>query len=115
MATRRATRPGVGAAGKGKSLPPPNSRSPSARRSRSSAPPLWVDEVGSGVTRMPGRAQSGVPRLAKGSNRDLAKAPLGPREAYLLSRIDGSASAGDLADQCGMPIEEVSSILERMV
>ena len=86
----------------------------SVRRSRPA--PLWVEEVGSGVTRMPSApAKSGVPRVAKNARIDLEKAPLAPREAYLLSRIDGVASAEDLADLCGMGIDEVNRALERLV
>lgn len=58
-------------------------------------------------------AKSGIPRLARG--RDLSKAPLGPREAFVLSRIDGTMSAEELADLCAMPLSEVNAILERMV
>ena len=86
----------------------------SGRRSRPD--PLWVEEVGSGVTRMPSTpAKSGVPRLAKNARTDLSKAPLEPREAFLLTRIDGVASAEDLADLCGMGIDEVNRALQRLV
>ncbi len=86
----------------------------SGRRSRPD--PIWVEEVGSGVTRMPpSAARSGIPRLAKNARLDLVKAPLEPREAYLLSRIDGTATAEDLADLCGMSVDEVRRALQRLV
>jgi hypothetical protein len=77
--------------------------------------PLWVDEVGSGITRMTAAgAKSGVPRLTKSGRADLAKAPIAPREAYLLSRIDGVATVEDLADLTGMPRADVEASLRRM-
>jgi hypothetical protein len=103
MATRRASKPGQDASKEKRRASSPSRRA------------LWVDEVVTGVTRMPSRpAKSGVPRLARGTNRDISKAPLGPREAFLLSRIDGTATAEELSDMTSMPLEEVNAILERM-
>jgi curved DNA-binding protein CbpA len=51
--------------------------------------------------------------LVSGVNvRDL---PIGPTEAFLLSRIDGSSSASDLAVATGLTGEQVHGILTRLI
>ena len=64
----------------------------------------------------------GVPRppVAVGKPRLTAKAAnlqglaLAPRDAFILSRIDGALDAEDLADLTGLPSREVVATLERL-
>ncbi len=57
--------------------------------------------------------KSSVPKVAPGT--DLTKLPIGAREGFLLSRIDGRTSLGDLAALCGFPADEVDRILTRLI
>jgi hypothetical protein len=54
-----------------------------------------------------------VPRLSARTPWELARTALGPREAFLLSRVDGALSVEDLADLTGIPESEVLAILRR--
>lgn len=56
---------------------------------------------------------SSIPRLIAAA-RNLEGAEIAPREAFLLSRIDGQLNAGDLADLTGIPEREVLTTLERL-
>jgi hypothetical protein len=88
------------------------SKPPSRRASR--RPVVAVDEVGdisAGLHSRPPTAAK--PRVVK-SRADLASAPLGPREAFLLSLVDGKLNVGSLMDVSGMDEDEVSEILARL-
>lgn len=52
-----------------------------------------------------------VPRLGKAS---LDGAKIAPKDAFLLSRIDGTSSVDELADLTGMDASDVKERLERM-
>jgi hypothetical protein len=57
------------------------------------------------------KAKRVVPRILK---TDLGKTKLGPRDAFLLSRIDGVLAVEDLADLTGMRETEVMESLEQL-
>ncbi|MBI2389468.1 MAG: DnaJ domain-containing protein [Deltaproteobacteria bacterium] len=57
--------------------------------------------------------QSSVPKLAPGC--DLTKLPIGAREGFVLSRIDGATSVGSIAALCGFPGDEIARIFTRLV
>jgi curved DNA-binding protein CbpA len=40
--------------------------------------------------------------------------PLGPAEAFILSRVDGATSVAEISEQTSKPLEEVSELLERL-
>lgn len=46
--------------------------------------------------------------------RDLAGSGIAPRDAFLLSRIDGELNAADLADLTGIPEREVLAMLQNL-
>lgn len=52
------------------------------------------------------------PRLVPGF--DIRSLPIGPTEAFLLSRVDGSAKVEDLALSTGLTVAEVQAHLERL-
>jgi tetratricopeptide (TPR) repeat protein len=53
-----------------------------------------------------------LPRLVSGI--DLRGLPIGPAEAFVLSRIDGQTSESDIAAATGLPPEQVSATLVRL-
>ncbi len=57
--------------------------------------------------------KTSVPKVAPGT--DLTKLPIGAREGFLLSRIDGRTSLGELAALCGFPADEVDRLLRRLI
>jgi len=57
--------------------------------------------------------KSSVPKVAPGT--DFTKLPIGAREGFLLSRIDGRTTLGDLAALCGFPADEVERLLLRLM
>lgn len=60
------------------------------------------------TSRTPGR----FPRLLPGT--DLRGLPLSPAEAFVVSRIDGSTTVEEIAEETGKSIEELSALLERL-
>jgi tetratricopeptide (TPR) repeat protein len=56
---------------------------------------------------------SRLPRLLPGA--DLRGLPISPAEAFVVSRIDGTTSIADLAEETGKPLEELQVLLERLV
>jgi hypothetical protein len=54
-----------------------------------------------------------VPRLVAGA--DVTVLPLGPREGFVLSRIDGQASVTDISDLTGVDAVDVLGIVDRLV
>ncbi len=54
-----------------------------------------------------------VPQLTPGVN--LRQLPIGPEEAFLLSRVDGRSAASDLSIATGIPQERVDELLRRLV
>jgi hypothetical protein len=63
---------------------------------------------GAAVARMTKRK---CPRLAK---TDLASASIAPRDAFILSRIDGTLTVEELADLTGLRESDVTEALQRM-
>lgn len=57
--------------------------------------------------------RSSVPKLAPGC--DLTRLPIGAREGFVLSRVDGATSLGDIAALTGFPVDEVERIFTRLV
>lgn len=57
--------------------------------------------------------RSTVPKLAPGT--DFTKLPIGAREGFVLSRIDGRTTLGELGALCGFPFDEVERILSRLM
>jgi curved DNA-binding protein CbpA len=63
-------------------------------------------------SRLTDRAREITPRLVAGVNiRDL---PIGPEEAFTLSRIDGASSLSDLAAATNFALEDVTRIVARL-
>jgi len=56
--------------------------------------------------------RSSVPKIAPGC--DLTKLPIGPREGFVLSRIDGVTSIGAIAALCGFPYDEMERVFARL-
>ncbi|MBX3181410.1 MAG: DnaJ domain-containing protein [Polyangiaceae bacterium] len=56
---------------------------------------------------------STVPQLTPGVN--LRQLPIGPEEAFLLSRVDGRSAASDLSIATGIAQERVDALLRRLV
>jgi curved DNA-binding protein CbpA len=67
------------------------------------------------VTKASSSAQQAArtPRLVAG--RDIRSLPLSPREAFLLSRIDGSLNESDLATLTGFDPQGVSASIDRLI
>ena len=88
---------------------PLGSRRGTIRRSGSSSDNVRVETRGA-----PSGVVTGTPKLtAKAAKlKDLA---LEPRDAFLLSRIDGSLDAADLSDLTGVATRDVAATLERLV
>jgi curved DNA-binding protein CbpA len=57
--------------------------------------------------------KSSVPKLAPGT--DITKLPIGAREGFVLSRIDGRTSLGELASLCGFPYDEIERVIARLL
>jgi hypothetical protein len=49
------------------------------------------------------------------TTKNIAKAPLEPREAFLLSRVDGECSVEDLADLLGLSMKDALAIVRKLV
>jgi len=89
---------------------------PSARKTRSARPSIREDDVGRaavGLGKTSASVAERVPRVVR-ARADLASAPIGPREAFLLALVDGSTSVQGLVDVAAMPEAEVVQILERL-
>ena len=56
--------------------------------------------------------KTSVPKLVSGTH--LARLPIGAREGFVLSRIDGRTAIGELSVLCGLPVDEVERILTRL-
>src|SRR5262245_20240800 len=91
--------------------PPASSERPKKKTARE---PLRVDEVRPRAKKVTFRgAVAQVPRLVKGAR--IAKAPLDPRDGFVLSMIDGVLSLPELADATGMTEAAVENIVARLV
>lgn len=62
---------------------------------------------------MTSATSSRLPRLLPGT--DLRGLPISPAEAFVVSRIDGSTSISEIAEETGKSPEEVQELLERLV
>jgi curved DNA-binding protein CbpA len=56
---------------------------------------------------------SRLPRLLPGT--DLRGLPISPAEAFVVSRVDGTSSIEEIAEETGKPLDEVMALLERLV
>ncbi len=54
-----------------------------------------------------------VPKLAPGC--DVTRLPIGAREGFVLSRVDGASKVSDIANLTGFPLDEVQRIFEKLV
>lgn len=79
------------------------------RRHGSSLSAVDTDDLAVAVARP---TPSSRPRAARGP--DVAKAPLEPREAFVLSLVDGSMTAAEIADVSGMPQADVIKMLQKL-
>ena len=89
----------------------------STRRSRTSRPPVRVDEVGDVAVAIAGRHSRAVPVAAPKvlkTRRELASAPIDHRDAFVLSLVDGKTSVQGVVDLAAMPDGEAVSILQRL-
>jgi hypothetical protein len=80
------------------------------RRHGSSPSAVDTDDLAVAVARP---TPSSRPRAARGS--DVAKAPLDPREAFVLSLVDGSMTASEIADISGMSQADIMKILQKLI
>ena len=62
---------------------------------------------------MTSATSSRLPRLLPGT--DLRGLPISPADAFVVSRIDGSTSISEIAEETGKSPEEVQELLERLV
>jgi hypothetical protein len=86
----------------------------SGRRPRTSRPPVRVDDVGDVAVAIASRVvQKFAPKLLK-SRSELTHAPIDPRDAFVLSLIDGKMSVAAIVDISGMAGDEIGSILQRL-
>jgi DNA-binding CsgD family transcriptional regulator len=79
------------------------------RRHGSSPSAIDTDDLAVSVARP---TLSSRPRAARGP--DVAKAPLDPREAFVLSLVDGSMTAAEIADISGMSQADVLKTLQKL-
>src|SRR4051812_47787635 len=57
----------------------------------------------------------GQPTLVSVSGVDVRSLPIGPTEAFVLSRIDGPGTVSDLVIATGLPVDEVQAIVTRLI
>jgi hypothetical protein len=119
-AKRRTTSPGLGDAPasstRAASGDEPRAPKISTRRARSSRPPVRVDDVGEAavaLARRVSRPPASAPRMLL-SRGELAALPLDPRDAFVLSLVDGKTSVQGLVDMAALGDGEVLTILERL-
>lgn len=94
------------------SAPPSSDRARSKRSEPRQA--IAIDDVGAAALDIQSRPpRGGKPKVMK-SRRELAAAPIDPRDAFLLSFIDGKLSVASLVDVSGMGEGEVMTILARL-
>jgi hypothetical protein len=138
MATKRATNRGMGAVGKRTSVAPgplscpaPKMRSGSVPRHKTLPPPpiersepppktsvrrarrqsLKEDAVGDLAVTL--AVEMTMPRPTLDARRPTAS--LDPREAWILSLVDGRTTVEDLSDVTAIPRADVATILEKLV
>jgi hypothetical protein len=137
MATRRATNRGMGAVGKRSSVAPgpvscpaPKNRSGAVRRHETAPPPpltrsepppktsvrrarrtLKEDAVGDLAVSL--AAEMTMPRPTLDARHPTAV--LEPREAWILSLVDGRTTVEDLSDVTAIPRADVAIILDKLV
>lgn len=88
---------------------------PPARRQRSDRVPLSVDEVGARAVQLARHVAHGeVPRVVL-SKRALSRAPIDPRDGFILSFIDGHTSVASLVDMTAESEATVLEIVGRLV
>ena len=75
---------------------------------------MRVDDVGDAAVAIASRAAlTFAPKLLKSRN-ELTHAPIDPRDAFVLSLIDGKSNVAAIVDISGMPSEEIGTILQRL-
>lgn len=101
-------------------LPAPPDPTPRAelgdppRSERKSREAIVVDHVGKAAVELTWRPPlESRPKVVK-SHQAVACAPLEPREAFVLSLIDGNTTVPSLVDVAGMSEREVTEILARL-
>jgi hypothetical protein len=86
----------------------------SSRQARASRPPVRVDEVGDRAVAIASKVvRSDAPKLLR-TRRELTLAPIDPRDAFVLSLLDGKTNLAAIVDTSGMPADEVVATLERL-
>lgn len=139
MATRRATKRGMEAAGKQDSVapgpvscpaprmqtgavpkhrstpPPPLARTDAPQAPKTSVrrkrPSIREDSVGDVAVNLAAEMTMPRPTLAAARPETM----LDPREAWILSLVDGRTSVDDLADVTSIPRADVATILEKLM
>jgi hypothetical protein len=110
----RAKRRTLTSPGLGESIPPASAEKISGRRPRTSRPPVRVDDVGDLAVAIASRAAlTFAPKLLK-SRHELTHAPIDPRDAFVLSLIDGTSNVDAIVDISGMTSADIAAILERL-
>ncbi len=98
----------------GESIPPASAEKVSGRRPRTSRPPVRVDDVGDVAVAIASRAAlTFAPKLLK-SRQELTHAPIDPRDAFVLSLIDGKSNVAAIVDISGMASADIAAILARL-
>jgi len=106
--------PGRPLGGRPASIRPPGrggSASPVAKSARMS---IREDNVGAAVKAdaIHGGSRA-VPKILK-TKAEIAAAPIDHRAGFLLAYIDGVTTVAGLVDICGMPVDQVNEILDRL-
>lgn len=84
-------------------------------RRRTSRPPVRVDDVGDlAVAIATKMVRPKAPKLLK-TRAELTDAPIDPRDAFVISLIDGTTNITAIVDASGIPEAEIGAILERLV
>lgn len=92
----------------------PSSVPASGRRAKGERAAIAVDDVGDAAVRLGSSPPMAArPKVVK-TRRELEGAPLDPREAFLLSLVDGKMTVSSLVDVSGFAEADVLSMLARL-
>lgn len=83
-------------------------------RTRTSRPPIRIDDVGDAAVAIASRRFTVyTPKLLR-TRAELTDAPIDHRDAFVLSLIDGKMTFPALVDVSGMPEAEITRILDKL-
>lgn len=93
-------------------LPAPPKSSPSERRKREAREPVRVDEIRGQKITLRGAAEA-RPRVI--DTKNIARAPLESRDAFVIQLIDGTLTMTELSDATGIAEAELDKIVARLI